>query len=64
MDNKDTNAAPYDEEYWAASDTRTCGDEVLKRAQDYWTFCQSKGWFTLWRRLFYSYNPNRYSLAQ
>lgn len=51
-------------EYWASADTRTCADEVLKRCNDYWTFCQSKGWFTLWRRLYYAYNPNRYSLAQ
>lgn len=52
------------EAYWAASDTRACGDEVLKRCDDYWTFCMSKGWFTLWRRLYYAYNPNRYTLAQ
>lgn len=52
------------ETYWAASDTRTCADEVIKRCQDYWTFCMSKGWFTLWRRLYYAYNPNRYTLAQ
>lgn len=51
-------------EYWASSDTRTCADEVLKRAEDYWTFCTSKGYFTLWRRLYYAYNPNRYSLGQ
>ena len=58
------NTAPTDEEYWAAGPTRDCGDEILKRCQDYWTFCQSKGWFTMWRRLYYAYNPNRYSLAQ
>ncbi len=55
---------PVSEEYWAASDTRTCADEVMKRCDDYWTFCQSKGWFTLWRRLYYAYNPNRYTLGQ
>jgi hypothetical protein len=64
MDNNDTNATPYEEEYWASADTRRCGDEVLKRCQDYWTFLQAKGWFTLFRRLYYAYNPNRYSLAQ
>lgn len=51
-------------EYWASADTRTCADEVIKRAEDYWTFCTSKGYFTLWRRLYYAYNPNRYSLGQ
>ena len=55
---------PWDEDYWASDDTRTCADEVLKRCNDYWVFCMSKGWFTLWRRLYYAYNPNRYSLAQ
>lgn len=51
-------------DYWAAGDTRSCADEVTKRCSDYWTFCQSKGWFTLWRRLYYAYNPNRYTLGQ
>jgi hypothetical protein len=58
------NTEPVEEDYWAAGDTRMCADEVIKRCDDYFTFCQSKGWFTLWRRLYYAYNPNRYSLAQ
>ena len=65
MDIENNNATePKKEEYWAAADTRTCADEVTQRCTDYWTFCMSKGWFTLWRRLYYAYNPNRYSLAQ
>ena len=66
MDIETNNNAtePKPDNYWASDDTRTCGDEVLKRCADYWTFCMSKGWFTLWRRLYYAYNPNRYSLAQ
>lgn len=55
---------PRDGEYWAAGDTRECADEVLSRCNDYWTFCQAKGWFTLWRRLYYCFNPNRYTLGQ
>lgn len=55
---------PTGEIYWAAQDTRDCADEVLKRAEDYWTFCRAKGWFTMWRRLYYAYNPNRYSVGQ
>lgn len=50
--------------YWAAMETRECADEILKRCDDYWKFCMSKGWFTLWRRLYYAYNPNRYTLGQ
>lgn len=65
MDIENNNPTePKKEDYWAADDTRTCADEVVKRCNDYWTFCMSKGWFTLWRRLYYAYNPNRYSLAQ
>lgn len=52
------------QEYWAASDTRACADEVINRCDDYWEFCMAKGWFTLWRRLYYAYNPNRYTLGQ
>ncbi len=63
-DSQNNSTEPQKEEYWASDDTRTCADEVLKRCEDYWTFCQAKGWFTLWRRLYYAYNPNRYSLAQ
>ena len=65
MDIETNNNAtePKPDNYWASEDTRTCGDEVLKRCADYWTFCMSKGWFTLWRRLYYAYNPNRYSLG-
>jgi len=55
---------PSDSTYWAAGDTRECADEVLNRCNDYWTFCMSKGWFTLWRRLYYAFNPNRYTLGQ
>ena len=55
---------PTGDEYWASADTRTCADEVLLRCSDYWTFCMAKGWFTLWRRLFYAFNPNRYTLGQ
>lgn len=55
---------PQTEEYWASSDTRTCADEVILRANDYWTYCMAKGWFTTWRRMYYSYNPNRYTLGQ
>jgi hypothetical protein len=55
---------PNAQDYWAAGDTRTCADEVVKRCDDYWEFCMSKGWMTLWRRLYYAYNPNRYSLGQ
>jgi hypothetical protein len=51
-------------QYWASADTRTCADEVILRCNDYWTFGMSKGWFTLWRRLYYAYNPNRYTLGQ
>ena len=57
-------AEPIEEKYWAAGDTRTCADEALKRAEDYWSFCRAKGWFTMWRRLYYAYNPNRYSVGQ
>lgn len=52
------------DEYFASSDSRTCADEVLKRSEDYWSFCRAKGWFTMWRRLYYAYNPNRYSVGQ
>lgn len=55
---------PQEEKYWAAQDTRECADELLKRAEDYWSFCRAKGWFTMWRRLYYAYNPNRYSVGQ
>lgn len=48
-------------EYWASSDTRTCADEILKRVNDYYTFCMAKGYFSLWRNSYYSYNPNRYT---
>jgi len=58
------NNEPIRDVYWAADDTRTCADEVIKRSEDYWTFCRSKGWFTMWRRMYYAYNPNRYSLGQ
>lgn len=61
---ENNDSGPIDPQYWAASDTRECADEVLKRAQDYWTNCKAKGWFTLWRRLYYAYNPNRYTLGQ
>ena len=58
------NKGGNDETYWAAQDTRACGDEVIKRCDDYWSFCMAKGWFTEWRRLYYAYNPNRYTLGQ
>jgi len=61
---ENNNAGPVNQAYWAAQDTRDCADEVIKRAEDYWTFCKAKGWFTLWRRLYYAYNPNRYTLGQ
>jgi hypothetical protein len=61
---ENNNTSPVNQEYWAASDVRACADEVIKRAEDYWTFCKAKGWFTLWRRLYYAYNPNRYTLGQ
>ncbi len=51
-------------DYWAAGPTRECGDEVMKRCHDYWNFCQAKGWFSLWRRMYFAYNPNRYNIAQ
>lgn len=54
---------PAEDEYWASANTRDCADEVIKRCDDYWTFCRTKGWFTMWRRLYYAYNPNRYSLG-
>ena len=52
------------EEYWGAQDTRKCADEVVKRCDDYWKFCMSRGWFSMWRRLYYAYNPNRYTIGQ
>lgn len=58
------NASPSNMQYWASEDTRSCADEIIKRCENYWTFCKSKGWFTLWRRLYYAYNPNRYTLGQ
>ena len=64
MQDQKNSSEPTNEEYWASADTRTCADEVLKRSEDYWTFCRSRGWFTMWRRLYYAYNPNRYSLGQ
>lgn len=66
MDYNDISPAnkPNDEEYWAQSDTRQCADEVLARVEDYYTFCQSKMWFQLWRRLYYAYNPNKYTIGQ
>lgn len=64
QDNPPNRTEPVSDSYWAASDTRSCADELIKRCDDYWTFCQSKGWFTLWRRLYYAYNPNRYTLGQ
>ncbi len=58
-----TKKAKVNTVYWAGpeSDTPTCADEVLKRYRDYFEFCMSKGYFSLWRNSFYSYNPNRYS---
>ena len=53
-----------EEAYWAAQDTRKCADEVIKRCDDYWKFCMSRGWFSMWRRLYYAYNPNRYTIGQ
>jgi hypothetical protein len=53
-----------DLEYWAAADTRTCADEVIKRADDYWRFCKTSNWFENWRKLYYAYNPNRYIAGQ
>jgi hypothetical protein len=61
---ENNNAGPVNQEYWASADTRECADEIIKRSEDYWTFCKAKGWFTLWRRLYYAYNPNRYTLGQ
>lgn len=64
QDNTINDQMPSPDEYWASADTRTCADEVLKRSEDYWSFCRAKGWFTMWRRLYYAYNPNRYSVGQ
>lgn len=63
---EDNNVSKQDtsNEYWAAQDTRTCADEVLNRVDDYYGACQANGWFSLWRRLYYAYNPNRYTLGQ
>lgn len=47
--------------YWAAEDTLACADEIIQRVDDYYEFCMSKGFFSLWRNSFYSYNPNRYN---
>ena len=58
------NQQNTNQEYWASEDTRSCADEVMRRCEDYWEYCMSKGWMTLWRRLYYAYNPNRYSLGQ
>jgi hypothetical protein len=49
---------------FAAKDSRQCADEVINRCNDYWNTCSSSGLFELWRRLYYSYNPNRYTLGQ
>lgn len=58
------NRSGTKQQYWASEPTRECADEVLKKCNDYWTFCMAKGWFTEWRRLYYAYNPNRYTLGQ
>lgn len=58
------NKGGNDETYWAAQGTRDCADEIIKRCDDYWEFCMAGGWFTKWRRLYYAYNPNRYTLGQ
>ena len=51
--------------YWAADpDSRVCADEIIDRCHDYWTALLKNGWFDTWRRLYYSYNANRYTLAQ
>lgn len=47
--------------YWAVEDTMTCSDAVISRYNDYYQFCMSKGYFSLWRNSFFTYNPNRYS---
>lgn len=52
------------EVYFASDTTRNCADEILKRCDDYWKFCASKGWFSLWRRAYFAYNPNRYTVGQ
>ena len=65
-DNQSENQSQINKpiEYWAAGPTRECGDEVLKKAKDYWTFQMSHSWFTNYRRAFYAYNPNRYTQGQ
>lgn len=50
-----------DTTYWAEDDTQTCADAIMERCEDYWSFCLSRGLFTNWRRLYYAYNPNRYT---
>lgn len=50
--------------YWAAGDTRDCADEVLQKCDQYWKYCQTNGWFEMWRRLYYAYNPNKYTMGQ
>jgi len=50
--------------YFAAAPTRECADEILKRCDDYWTFCKTSNWFENWRKLYYAYNPNRYVAGQ
>ena len=65
MDNKiPPSNEPDKNTYWASDETRVCADEVLDLADNYWDFCRSRGWFTQWRRLYYCYNPNRYTLGQ
>lgn len=58
-----TNKKQKREVYWAGpdSDTRDCGDAVMKRIEDYYTWCYSSGWMTRWNRLYTANYANTYT---